>query len=115
MALTALAMDQGQACRDLFEVVAGQTRELWRLRLQRLAMLRQAHQREETEAARAQAEQEVMRDALTGLGNRRRFDALLAGAAPPLTLLVLDVDNFKEVNDVWSHSAGDRVLRVSPR
>ena len=40
-------------------------------------MLRQARQREEVEAARARAEQEILRDALTGLGNRRRFDLLL--------------------------------------
>jgi diguanylate cyclase (GGDEF)-like protein len=116
MGLTALALDGGQSSRDLFEAVEGQVRELWRLRLQRLGMLRQARQREEVEAARARAEREILRDALTGLGNRRSFDLLLgridAGELrSPLVLLLIDLDHFKAVNDAYSHSAGDRVLR----
>ena len=115
MALTALELDGSRSCRDLFEAVEGQTRELWRMRLQRLAMLRQAHQREETEAARARAEREVLRDPLTGLGNRRRFDRLLrridtGRIGEPLVLLLIDVDHFKAINDACSHSVGDRAL-----
>ena len=116
MGLTALAMDGCRSSRDLFEAVEGQVRELWRLRLQRLGMLRQARQREEIEAARARAEREILRDALTGVGNRRRFDLLLGQIdtgmlRPPLALLLIDLDHFKAVNDAYSHSAGDRVLR----
>ena len=116
MALTALEMDGGRSSRDLFDAVEGQTRELWRVRLQRLSMLRQARQREETEAARARAEREVMRDPLTGLGNRRRFDLLLdridtGRLGVPLVLLLVDVDHFKAINDAYSHSVGDRALR----
>ncbi|GAA2491572.1 GGDEF domain-containing protein [Winogradskya humida] len=115
LALTALDLDSGQASRDLFETVEGQVRELWRLRLQRLAMLRQARQREETEAARARAEREILRDPLTGLGNRRRFDLLIGAVSPareaPLTLLLIDLDHFKAVNDIHSHSVGDLALR----
>ena len=116
MGLTALELDGGQSSRDLFDAVEGQVRELWRLRLQRLGMLRQARQREEVEAARARAEQEILRDALTGLGNRRRFDHLLGQIDlgelhPPLVLLLIDLDHFKAINDAYSHSAGDRVLR----
>jgi diguanylate cyclase len=114
MALTALELDDGQPSRDLFETVEGQMRELWRLRLQRLGMLRQARQREEIDTARARAEREIMRDPLTGLGNRRRFDLLIASVdqeAGPLTLLLIDLDHFKAVNDAYSHSAGDRALR----
>ncbi|WP_236717942.1 diguanylate cyclase [Actinoplanes sp. TFC3] len=115
LALTALDMDNGQPNKDLFEAIEGQVRELWRLRLQRLGMLRQARQREEAEAARARAEHLVLRDPLTGLGNRRRFDVLMEAVSPvknePLTLLLIDLDHFKAVNDAHSHSAGDRVLR----
>ncbi|HET6530318.1 MAG TPA: GGDEF domain-containing protein [Actinoplanes sp.] len=112
MGLTALALDDCQSSRDLFDAVEGQVRELWRLRLQRLGMLRQARQREEVEAARARAEQEILRDPLTGLGNRRRFDLVLADdLRPPLVALLIDLDHFKAVNDAYSHSAGDRVLR----
>ena len=120
MALTALAMDDGQASRDLFDAVEGQTRQLWRLRLQRLGMLRQARQREESEAARARAEREVLRDALTGLDNRRRFDLLLdridrGRLTAPLVLLLVDVDHFKAINDAYSHATGDRALREVAR
>src|SRR4029450_8392545 len=86
--------------------------ELWRLRLHRLGRLRQARQREEVEAARARAQQEILRDALTRLGNRRRFDLLLNDdLRTPLVMLLIDLDHFKAVNDAYSHSAGDRVLR----
>jgi diguanylate cyclase (GGDEF)-like protein len=115
LALTALALDDGPASRDLFQTVESQVRELWHLRLQRLAMLRQARQREEVEAARARAEREILRDPLTGLGNRRRFDVLIERVSrhgeEPLTLLLIDLDHFKAVNDAYSHSAGDRALR----
>jgi diguanylate cyclase (GGDEF)-like protein/PAS domain S-box-containing protein len=58
-------------------------------------------------------------DDLTGLINRRRFQEelrrhLAEGRRYGLTgaLLVLDLDGFKEVNDTYGHSAGDRVLRA---
>ena len=57
------------------------------------------------------------RDHLTGVYNRRAFDAragaLVAAAVRngrPGALLLLDVDHFKAVNDGWGHEAGDRLL-----
>ncbi len=57
-------------------------------------------------------------DTLTGVGNRRRLDEALArevGRAvrfeAPLSLIILDIDHFKRVNDKWGHETGDRVLR----
>ena len=57
-------------------------------------------------------------DALTGLINRREFDNRLAEALQsaqqdqgPHTLLYVDLDQFKVVNDTCGHSAGDRLLR----
>ncbi|MEJ5300834.1 MAG: sensor domain-containing diguanylate cyclase [Thermodesulforhabdaceae bacterium] len=56
-------------------------------------------------------------DALTGLANRRRFFELLADEvnrakrfARPLCVAMLDIDNFKGVNDTYGHSVGDAVL-----
>ncbi len=54
-------------------------------------------------------------DFLTGVANRRHFESRLAESALaedglPLTLLYLDVDDFKFVNDTHGHHAGDRVL-----
>jgi diguanylate cyclase (GGDEF)-like protein len=117
MALIALDTNDGPSNRDMFDVVAGQVRDLWRLRSLRLGMLRQARQREELETARWRAEREIIRDPLTGLGNRRRFDTLMerinAGRlARPLSLLLIDIDHFKAVNDAYSHIAGDRALRA---
>lgn len=57
-------------------------------------------------------------DALTGAYNRREMTTQLAAAvdrqrrhAHPATLLVLDLDHFKTVNDTLGHDAGDRVLQ----
>jgi len=61
-------------------------------------------------------------DALTGLCNRRAFDVHLAGILsrdhPPGSgpvLLLVDLDNFKSVNDVLGHAAGDKILREVAR
>ncbi|MCH1923244.1 diguanylate cyclase [Shewanella sp. C32] len=57
-------------------------------------------------------------DALTGLANRRSLDNYLAGLASQaanselaLSLLVIDVDNFKAYNDTFGHAKGDKVLK----
>ena len=57
-------------------------------------------------------------DALTGLGNRGDFDRTFyeemgraLAAARPLSLLLVDVDHFKRINDSRGHPEGDRVLR----
>ncbi|WP_227998900.1 sensor domain-containing diguanylate cyclase [Nocardia australiensis] len=50
-------------------------------------------------------------DSLTGLPNRVLFFDKLANAVPPVGVCYLDLDGFKEVNDVWGHTVGDRVLR----
>ncbi|MCG6577538.1 EAL domain-containing protein [Pseudomonas sp. AF32] len=67
-------------------------------------------------AAHAQVQHLSLHDALTGLPNRNKLaryldDALLAKEhAAPLTLLVVDLDNFKPINDSLGHPAGDAVL-----
>ena len=54
-------------------------------------------------------------DPLTGLANRREFDErldlALAGSQSRFALLLIDVDEFKAINDRFGHSTGDRVLR----
>lgn len=57
-------------------------------------------------------------DALTGLGNRRCFDEEIERArlrcqrmGTPLTLMMADIDQFKELNDLAGHRSGDEVLR----
>lgn len=57
-------------------------------------------------------------DPLTGISNRRhvveRLDAEVARARrqdTPLTVVMIDLDNFKKINDRWGHAVGDRVLQ----
>ncbi|MFI6871778.1 diguanylate cyclase domain-containing protein [Nocardia sp. NPDC050406] len=50
-------------------------------------------------------------DSLTGLPNRLLFLDRLASAEPPVGLCYLDLDGFKDINDLRGHTAGDRVLR----
>ena len=61
----------------------------------------------------------AMTDGLTGLANRQAFDTALRNALPeftpqrnPLSLIMLDIDNFKAFNDRWGHQAGDAALKV---
>ena len=49
-------------------------------------------------------------DSLTGLGNRAWFTARSRVAGPDATVVLLDLDGFKGVNDTLGHAAGDRVL-----
>lgn len=74
--------------------------------------------RQRYEALRAQA----TRDPLTGVHNRGYFDdtlhSQLASArrsGAPLTVVMVDVDHFKRVNDAHGHTEGDRALRVIAR
>lgn len=67
-------------------------------------------------------EQHARVDALTGLYNRRWFDASLGvllehvrRAGTCLSLLMMDVDHFKQYNDFHGHLAGDRVLEAVAR
>jgi diguanylate cyclase (GGDEF)-like protein len=64
----------------------------------------------------ARAQRESRRDPLTGLLNRRGFDEALdaglrqAGPGRPLSLLLIDLDHFKAVNDRDGHVRGDQAL-----
>jgi diguanylate cyclase (GGDEF)-like protein len=66
----------------------------------------------------AEAEKQSMTDALTGLYNRRSLDQLLLREVAlserhkqPLSLVMIDMDYFKQVNDAHGHAAGDHLLR----
>lgn len=61
----------------------------------------------------------ALTDALTGLGNRRHFDERLRGeldraelGARPLSLVLIDLNDFKSVNDRFGHEAGDDLLQA---
>jgi len=81
---------------------------MWRLR----------QHRHELRTGEAQARELARVDSLTRLGNRRAFDERLAAeiararrTGTPLSLLVCDLNKFKQINDQYGHLAGDECLR----
>jgi two-component system, cell cycle response regulator len=70
--------------------------------------------------------EKAVTDGLTGLANRARFDEFLAerfaaitadpaAGVAPLSLLMIDIDKFKSINDRFGHPAGDAVIRAIGR
>ena len=124
---------EDQAATHLVNLVEAQERDMhvmvaicvagFVLVLTLLAALRIASRRE----ARHQAELHQLRtaaltDSLTGLGNHRAFVEELKRQVAratrhnePLALAMIDVDEFKEINDNWGHGRGDTVLRTVAR
>ena len=79
------------------------------IRAQRLALARQE----------AEAREEARIDDLTGLHNRRAFNEALGNEVKlarrvgiPLSVAMIDIVNFKQINDRWSPAEGDRCLRA---
>lgn len=98
---------------------------LWRVEHQRRQLkLLVARRTRELKAKNRELEQLAITDELTGLFNRRHFisrldhewELLARSPRPtPLSLVILDLDHFKEVNDRFGHQAGDRALAETAR
>uniref|UniRef100_Q47A94 diguanylate cyclase n=1 Tax=Dechloromonas aromatica (strain RCB) TaxID=159087 RepID=Q47A94_DECAR len=81
---------------------------------------RQLHARiEEIGRLQVALQELAVRDSLTGLYNRRYLDETLEREVSrarregiPLSLVMLDIDHFKQVNDTYGHQVGDEVLRI---
>jgi diguanylate cyclase (GGDEF)-like protein len=83
-------------------------RELWAEMFVRRSRLREA------ERQTAVLRRHALEDPLTGLGNRRSAERRMGEldfAGGPVSLAVVDIDGFKQVNDAHSHVHGDAVLR----
>lgn len=72
----------------------------------------------ELERENSQLKLQVMTDPMTGIGNRRAFDHALNKYAElarrndlNLFLIIIDIDNFKSINDTLGHAEGDKVLK----
>ncbi|WP_267359806.1 MULTISPECIES: sensor domain-containing diguanylate cyclase [unclassified Methylobacterium] len=107
------AFSLGMVLVSLCSVTVGLT---WLLR-------RELGRRERAEAALLAANRglsaQATTDALTSLGNRRRFDEALAQewdravrGCRPLSLILIDADWFKGFNDTYGHQRGDEALRL---
>ncbi len=73
----------------------------------------------ELSKAKEKAEQLARTDMLTGLNNRRAFietgKMILKNAqryGHPLSMVMLDIDNFKMINDTYGHTSGDKVIKA---
>jgi diguanylate cyclase (GGDEF)-like protein len=85
---------------------------VWSEREGRFAALRHRTRMRELTAETDRMGRAVLQDPLTGLGNRRLMGAALEGGSEQLSVVFVDVDEFKEVNDQFSHAVGDEVLRM---
>lgn len=102
-----------QAIRDGLENRVRERTHTLEVRNEELSRLRVA-----LETANQRLRRLVAVDALTGIANRRHFDRVLDREVRrarreqlPLSLIFLDLDDFKHFNDTYGHSQGDEVLR----
>jgi diguanylate cyclase (GGDEF)-like protein len=97
----ALTQDEARPLTVLSAIAAGSLELVWQI---------------------AEVDRRARTDALTGLWNRQHFgeelQRTLAEAdryGHPVSLVLVDIDHFKRVNDTWGHEAGDAVLRQVAR
>ncbi|URR36101.1 GGDEF domain-containing protein [Thermosynechococcus sp. HN-54] len=101
------------------QLLAAQLQQLQAELARQVALVTELQQRQQTlEQERQQLQILAQRDPLTALGNRRFFDKALSRLwqeaqvqGHPLTLALIDIDDFKAYNDCYGHLAGDRVLQ----
>lgn len=115
----AIAIDR-DTLRGIVEAVLSATKDVQQENTKLGHRLKESHEQiselqEHLTAIRTQA----LTDPLTGLANRRHFDAQLANALVEaqqddraLSLLIADIDHFKKFNDTHGHLLGDQVLRL---
>ncbi|MBD2101915.1 PleD family two-component system response regulator [Leptolyngbya sp. FACHB-261] len=95
----------------------------WAVLRQRVRrLLRQSQLHQQLQAANHELQRMVTSDGLTGVANRRYFDEILerewqrlAREQQPLSLVLADVDFFKNYNDTYGHQAGDHCLKEVAR
>ncbi|HZX31163.1 MAG TPA: diguanylate cyclase [Rhodocyclaceae bacterium] len=118
------SMGLGQFDTRVTDLSFGEFRELEQGFNDMAARIAEVHQtmQERIEGATAQLAFQARHDPLTGLVNRREFEARLEKAITAIraggeeaTLLFIDLDRFKVVNDTCGHPAGDELLRQISR
>lgn len=104
--------------------IAIQNAQLYEATQQREAEVRQANEQlrvqlTKIEGLQAQLREQAIRDPLTGLFNRRylietldREVAQAVRASTPLSIIMIDLDHFKKINDTYGHKAGDVMLQT---
>jgi diguanylate cyclase len=111
--------DDPRRLRGVVDSLVGATGEM--AEQSRLLEERLHQSAREVQALRTELEKvqvEASTDSLTGVANRKVFEARLAELAAsqdrqgkPVALIMADIDLFKQVNDTWGHQTGDQVIR----
>ena len=85
-------------------------------------LLESQHQIQSLRSSLIEAEEVVLKDPLTGAGNRRQFDVTMERAVAEceqndthMTLIICDIDHFKRVNDAFGHQVGDELIKMFAR
>jgi diguanylate cyclase (GGDEF)-like protein len=109
--------EMGESFNEMARQIQEQTQTLERQVEVRTSELQSVN--DELEAAVSQLEEQARTDGLTGLQNHRSFQEALTREVQrserygqPLSLMMIDVDHFKDYNDTHGHPAGDDVLRT---
>jgi diguanylate cyclase len=106
--------------QSMIHEILSETREMQaRARVVESELADSSREIEDLRGDLAEAQREANSDGLTGLGNRKHFDAELAIAIDEarqgrtaLSVLFADIDHFKAFNDTHGHHVGDQVLRL---
>jgi diguanylate cyclase len=85
--------------------------QVWVERDGRFAALLSRNQVRSLTAETSRMVRAALLDELTGLGNRQMMTTAIEGAQEDLCAVFIDVDEFKQINDSYSHAVGDEVLR----
>jgi diguanylate cyclase (GGDEF)-like protein len=121
-------LEKELACHRRVEAEREETRSALDLRVRERVQALEARNEELTrlrltlESTNQRLKRLVAVDGLTGVANRRHFDRALdreirraRRSAVPLSLIFLDLDEFKHYNDTYGHARGDEVLRLVAR
>ncbi len=125
--LKALVQERVETIRQRMEENRSEEKKLIAEQEQQMRELRErlTEMEEEAEQLRTQMREErqqAFTDALTGLPNRFAYEERLEQEyerwkryQSPLSILIIDVDHFKRINDTYGHQAGDKALRIIAR
>jgi diguanylate cyclase (GGDEF)-like protein len=105
---------KSEAAQKRAEAISAQ----WQLERARLEAKVERERAEMLSHLNAQLERQAMTDGLTGVSNRRalvlhlgRIHALATRTGQAFSVVLFDLDHFKQINDTFSHAVGDEVLR----
>jgi diguanylate cyclase len=117
-----VALGQAQARSQVMAVRLDTQRALAEVAVEREKSARLTEANRDLRARAESLSVEAHQDPLTGLANRRRLDSYLrtahaeaVGRNLPLCVAMMDIDDFKGINDRYSHAVGDQVLREVAR